>query len=148
MQTRASNRTVAGLLLTLVASLLYVPAAEALPLVAPSTVWGHTYAAEASGVQSVPAKQPANLEIRSKFVVDYKNFPEWAKNQVQDAIDLWAANFESKVPINVEATWSRSTSADILGSARPDRYYAKFVGAPDSSLCIHPHLPMPLPEKI
>jgi len=134
MQTRASNRTVTGLLFVLVASLLYVPAAEALPLVAPSTVWGHTYAAEASGVISVPAKQSANLEKRSKFVVDYKNFPEWAKNQVQDAIDLWAENFDSKVPINVEATWSRSTSADILGSARPDRYYAKFGGAPDSSL--------------
>ena len=134
MQTRASNRTVAGLLLALAASLLYVPAAEALPLVAPSTVWGHTYAAEASIVQSVPAKRSFNLEKRSKFVVDYKNFPEWAKNQVQDAIDLWAANFDSTVPINVEATWSRSTSADILGSARPDRYYAKFAGAPDSSL--------------
>ncbi len=134
MQTRAGNRSVTGLLLILVASLLYAPAAEAAPLVAPSTVWGHTYAAEASGVISVPAKQPANLEMRSKFVVDYKNFPEWAKNQVQDAIDLWAANFDSKVQINVEATWSRSTSADILGSARPDRYYAKFVGAPDSSL--------------
>jgi len=134
MQTRASNRTVTGLLFVLVASLLYVPAAEALPLVAPSTVWGHTYAAEASGVLSVPARQSANLEKRSKFVVDYKNFPEWAKNQVQDAIDLWAENFDSKVPINVEATWSRSTSADILGSARPDRYYAKFGGAPDSSL--------------
>ena len=134
MQTRTSNRTVTGLLFILVASLLYVPAAEALPLVAPSTVWGHTYAAEASGVLSVPATQSANLEKRSKFVVDYKNFPEWAKNQVQDAIDLWAENYDSKVAINVEATWSRSTSADILGSARPDRYYAKFVGAPDSSL--------------
>ena len=134
MQTRTSNRTLTGLLFILVASLLYVPAAEALPLVAPSTVWGHTYAAEASGVLSVPATQSANLEKRSKFVVDYKNFPEWAKNQVQDAIDLWAENFDSKVAINVEATWSRSTSADILGSARPDRYYAKFVGAPDSSL--------------
>jgi hypothetical protein len=134
MQTRASTRTVTGLLFVLVASLLYVPTAEALPLVAPSTVWGHTYAAPAEEFLSVPATQSANLEKRSKFVVDYKNFPDWAKNQVQDAIDLWAENFESKVSINVEATWSRSTSADILGSARPDRYYAKFVGAPDSSL--------------
>lgn len=134
MQTRTSTRTAKGLLLVLLASLLSMPQAEAAPLVAPSTIWGHTYAAEASGVISVPATQSANAEKRSKFVVDYKNFPEWAKNQVQDAIDLWAENFDSKVAINVEATWSRSTSADILGSARPDRYYAKFVGAPDSSL--------------
>ena len=134
MQTRTSTRTAKGLLLVLLASLLSMPQAEAALLVASSTVWGHTYAAEASGVISVPATQSSNVEKRSKFVVDYKNFPEWAKNQVQDAIDLWAENFDSKVAINVEATWSRSTSADILGSARPDRYYAKFVGAPDSSL--------------
>ena len=134
MQSRTSTRTATGLLFVLLASLLFIPQAEALPLVAPSTVWGHTYAAPASDVLSVPATQSASLEKRSKFVVDYKNFPDWAKNQVQIAIDLWAVNFDSKVAVNVEATWSRSSSADILGSARPDRYYARFAGAPDSSL--------------
>ena len=134
MQTRTSTRTVKGLLLVLLASLLSIPQAEAAALVAPSTVWGHTYAAASSDVLSVPATQSANLEKRSKFVVSYKNFPEWAKNQVQAAIDLWAANFDSKVQVNVDATWGRSSAADILGSARPDRYYAKFAGAPDSSL--------------
>ena len=135
MQTRTSTRTITGLLFVLLASLLSVAPAEAAPLVAPSTVWGHTYAAEASTqVLSAPATQSANLEKRSKFVVNYKNFPDWAKNQVQAAIDLWAINFDSKVQINVDATWSRSSTADILGSARPDRYYAKFAGAPDSSL--------------
>ena len=135
MQTRTSTRTITGLLFVLLASLLSVAPAEAAPLVAPSTVWGHTYAAEASAqVLSVPATQSANLEKRSKFVVSYKNFPDWAKNQVQAAIDLWAINFDSKVQINVDATWSRSSTADILGSARPDRYYAKFAGAPDFSL--------------
>lgn len=131
---KSSNRTVTGLLLVLIAAFVHAPVAEAAPLVSPSTVWGHTYAAEASGVLSVPATQSANLEKRSKFVVNYKNFPDWAKNQVQAAIDLWAANFDSKVAINVDATWGRSSAADILGSARPDRYYAKFVGAPDASL--------------
>ena len=134
MQTRTSTRTAKGLLLVLLASLLSMPQAEAAPLVAPSTVWGHTYAAEASGVISVPATQPANLEKLSKFVVNYKNFPDWAKNEVQAAIDLWAVNFDSKVPVNVDATWARSSTSDILGSARPDRYYSKFSGAPDPSL--------------
>ena len=134
MQTRTSTRTVKGLLLVLLASLLSIPQAEAALLVAPSTVWGHTYAVTSSDVLSVPATQSGNLEKRSKFVVNYKNFPDWAKNQVQAAIDLWAANFDSKVQINVDATWGRSSAADILGSARPDRYYAKFAGAPDSSL--------------
>jgi hypothetical protein len=134
MQTRTSTRTVKGLLLVLLASLLSIPQAEAALLVAPSIVWGHTYAVTSSDVLSVPATQSGNLEKRSKFVVNYKNFPDWAKNQVQAAIDLWAANFDSKVQINVDATWGRSSAADILGSARPDRYYAKFAGAPDSSL--------------
>jgi hypothetical protein len=57
MQTRTSTRTAKGLLLVLLASLLSMPQAEAALLVAPSTVWGHTYAAEASGVISVPATQ-------------------------------------------------------------------------------------------
>ena len=134
MQTRTSTRTAKGLLLVLLASLISMPQAEAAPLVAPSTIWGHTYAAEASGVISVPATQPANLEKLSKFVVNYKNFPDWAKNEVQAAIDLWAVNFDSKVPVNVDATWARSSTSDILGSARPDRYYSKFSGAPDPSL--------------
>ena len=134
MQTRTSTRTAKGLLLVLLASLLSMPQAEAAPLVAPSTIWGHTYAAEASGVVSVPATQSANLEKLSKFVVNYKNFPDWAKNEVQAAIDLWAVNFDSKVPVNVDATWARSSTSDILGSARPDRYYSKFSGAPDPSL--------------
>jgi hypothetical protein len=135
MQTRTSARSATGLLFILLTSLLCIPPAEAAPLVAPSTVWGHTYAAEASAVVlSVPATQSANLEKRSKFVVNYKNFPDWAKNQVQAAIDLWAVNFDSKVQINVDATWGRSSAVEILGSARPDRYYAKFAGAPDSSL--------------
>ena len=134
MQTRTSTRTAKGFLLVLLASLISMPQAEAAPLVAQSTIWGHTYAAEASGVISVPATQPANLEKLSKFVVNYKNFPEWAKNEVQAAIDLWAVNFDSKVPVNVDATWARSSTSDILGSARPDRYYSKFSGAPDPSL--------------
>ena len=134
MQTRTSTRTVKGLLLVLLASLFSIPQAEAAPLVAPSTIWGHTFASTSNDVLGTPFANSAKLEKRSKFVVNYKNFPDWAKNQVQLAIDLWAANFDSKVPINVEATWGRSSAADILGSARPDRYYAKFAGAPDSSL--------------
>jgi hypothetical protein len=42
---------------------------------------------------------------KSKIVVKYNNFPEWTKVQVQAAVDVWAANFESKVPIYIDATW-------------------------------------------
>jgi len=102
--------------------------------VAPSTVWGHIYAGpSADTTQTRPAKV-AYLEQKSKFVVNYKNFPEWAKRDFQAAVDIWSANFASKAPITIDATWSRSSSSGILGSARPGNFYAGFDGAPDPSL--------------
>jgi hypothetical protein len=53
---------------------------------------------------------------------------------MQAAVDVWAENFESEVPIRIEATWGRSSSYSILGSARPGNYFANFAGAPDPSL--------------
>jgi hypothetical protein len=66
--------------------------------------------------------------------VNYINFPEWAKRDLQAAVDIWAENFQSKVAITIDATWSTSQSISILGSARPGGYFAGFSGAPDSSL--------------
>ena len=103
-------------------------------LIRPATQWGYVYGAPGTSKQQSPAPKVANLEKKAKFVVKYNNFPEWTKIQVQSAIDVWAANFESKVPIYVEATWGRSPSASVLGSARPGNYFANFPGAPDPSL--------------
>ena len=108
------------------------PAASA--LVRPSTVWGYTLAGPASTASLTGAPRDVNLDAKSKFSVDYKGFPDWAKNQVQAAVDVWAANFSSKVTINVDASWGRSTSSAILGSARPGNYYSAFTGAPDQTL--------------
>lgn len=112
--------------------------AQALVRVAPSTVWGHTFAGtsaiKSANATSTSKPRSANIEAKSKFIVTYKNFPEWAKIEVQAAIDLWSANFQSAVPISVEATWGRSTLSGVLGSARPGNYYSGFEGAPDASL--------------
>ena len=102
--------------------------------VAPSTVWGHTYAGHESGTTQSRPPKVAHLEQKSKFQVTYKNFPEWAKRDFQAAVDIWGANFASAVPISIEASWGRSTSIGVLGSARPGNYYAGFDGAPDPSL--------------
>ncbi len=102
--------------------------------VAPSTVWGHVYAGPATAVTQSRNPKVAYLEQKSKFVVNYKNFPEWAKKDFQAAVDVWGANFSSKVSITIDATWSRASSSGILGSARPGSYYAGFDGAPDASL--------------
>jgi hypothetical protein len=102
--------------------------------VAPSTVWGHVYAGPAAATAQTRSPKVFNLEQKTKFVVNYKNFPEWAKKDFQAAVDVWSANFASKVPVTIDASWIRSTSSSILGSARPGSYYAGFDGAPDASL--------------
>jgi len=102
--------------------------------VAPSTVWGNVYAGPAATNAQTRTPKVFYLEQKSKFVVNYKNFPEWAKKDFQAAVDVWSANFSSKVPITIDATWSRTTSSAILGSARPGSYFAGFDGAPDAGL--------------
>jgi len=102
--------------------------------VAPSTVWGHTYAGKSIGGSQTRPPKVAYLEQKSKFQVSYKNFPDWAKKDFQSAVDIWGANFASNVPITIEASWGRSASVGVLGSSRPGNYYSGFDGAPDQSL--------------
>lgn len=130
---------------TLVAALLAgafisLPSADALVRYLPATQWGHTYAAPASNKVNVVSTLPKNpgssknLEAQSRFIVKYTNFPDWAKSEVQSALNVWAASFRSDVPINVEASYGRSASYGVLGSARPGGYFAGFKGAPDGTL--------------
>lgn len=99
-----------------------------------STVWGYTYAGKTSATTQTRPPKTAYVEQKSKFQVTYKNFPEWAKKDFQAAVDIWSANFSSSVPVTIEATWGRSTSYGVLGSARPGNYFSGFDGAPDQSL--------------
>ena len=108
--------------------------AQALFLYRPAAQWGYTYASPATTKTFSAPTQSKSLEAQAKFVVKYTNFPEWAKVDVQAALDVWAAHFKSAVPINVEATYGRSASYGILGSARAGGYFAAFKGAPDSTL--------------
>lgn len=114
---------------------LVAPAsAQSVVLMRPATQWGNVYAGPATTTKQTAKPKVANLEKKAKFIVKYNNFPEWTKLQVQAAIDTWAENFDSKVPIYIDATWGRSSSFSILGSARPGSYFANFSGAPDASL--------------
>ena len=108
--------------------------ADALVLVRPATHWANVYAGPPTNILQSPTPKVGKLEKKSKIIVKYNNFPEWTKVQVQAAVDVWAANFESSVPIYIDATWGRSPSYSILGSARPGSYFSNFKGAPDASL--------------
>ena len=124
-------------IVAVLAGLIAAPYANALSLTreAPSTVWGHTYAGPVSN-KTFSLTQPggARAVAKSHFVVNYNNFPDWAKTDVQAAIDVWAQNFASPVPISVDATWGRSAVYGVLGSARPGNYFINFPNAPDSTL--------------
>ena len=119
----------------LAASILYAPSAPAVAFKQiPATNWAYTYAGSDPVTSPAPRPMPKNLETNSKFVVKYNNFPDWAKKEVQSAIDVWSANFKSSVVISVDASWGRSNSWGVLGSARPGSFFSAFSGAPDPSL--------------
>jgi hypothetical protein len=119
----------------LAASILLAPSAPALAFKQiPATNWGYTYAGSDPVSSSTARPTAKNLEVKSKFVVKYNNFPDWAKKEVQAAVNVWSANFNSSVVITVDASWGRSSSWGILGSARPGSFFSAFSGAPDSSL--------------
>jgi hypothetical protein len=119
----------------LVLALLTAPSAPALGFKQiPATTWGHIYAGTEPSISKPTPTRSKNLEVKSKFEVKYNNFPEWAKKEVQASIDVWSANFKSSVVISVDASWGRSSSWGVLGSARPGSFFSAFSGAPDASL--------------
>jgi len=119
----------------LIVGLLTAPTAPALTFKQiPATNWGHIYAGTEPTTASPSPTRSKNLEVKSTFQVKYNNFPEWAKKEVQAAINVWSAHFKSSVVISVDASWGRSSSWGVLGSARPDSFFSAFSGAPDPSL--------------
>ena len=90
--------------LALLASIFSAPTAQALYKVIPATQWGNIYAGEASNAQPETRGKTTNAIAKSKFDVKYNNFPDWAKKEVQAAVDVWAANFSSPVTISVDAS--------------------------------------------
>ena len=125
---------VVPLLIALLATLTPSASAQSLYRYAPATQWGYIYAGPAANSTAGAVPKTANLEKQSTINVNYNNFPDWAKKELQSAVDIWAENFQSKVAITIDATWSSSQSISVLGSARPGGYFAGFSGAPDSSL--------------
>jgi hypothetical protein len=94
---------IALLILAMLATLTPAATAQSLYKYAPATQWGYTFAGPATLFKTSSAvPRSANLEKRSDIQVNYTNFPEWAKNELQLAVDVWSANFESKVTITIE----------------------------------------------
>ena len=97
-------RVVVPLLLAILATLTpsLSASAQSLYRYAAATQWGYTYAVPASSSTSGSIPKSANLEKQSTINVNYINFPDWAKKELQLAVDIWAANFQSKVAITID----------------------------------------------
>lgn len=136
MSSLMKRTTRGALILALLAGVISPLQAQALSpfLQREATQWGYVYAGPNTTVKQSPREKVAYIEAKSKFVVNYKNFPEWAKKDFQAAVDIWSANFSSSVPVTIDATWTRIGSFGVLGSARPGSYFSGFDKAPDSSL--------------
>ncbi len=137
MHTGRRNPIRAGIaLVAMLAGLIAIPQAHAQSVVheRASTVWGHTYAGPPTQSLGSTDSGGAHLQKQSTFIVTYNNFPSWARNDVQAAVDVWSENFASTVPITIDATWGRSATSGVLGSARPGNYFSGFTGAPDATL--------------
>lgn len=137
---RGRKFTIRALLLLVIASLispLFIagPAQAIAPyLQREATHWGHTLAGEERKTPQLPRQKIFNLEAKSKFIINYKNFPTWAKRDFQAAADVWATHFSSSVPVTIDASWLPIGSFNILGSARPGSYFSGYEGAPDATL--------------
>jgi hypothetical protein len=84
-----------------------------------------------TGVTSVipAARMVTPAAALSTFVVTYNGFSPQAQAAFQAAVDVWASQIQSLVPIRVRVNWT-PLAANVLGSAGPTYLFRNFAGAP------------------
>jgi len=124
-----------GLVIGFLTTPFSITTADALQIKSAPANWGYIYASgKTASVQTVERNYSANLERKSNFLVNFNTVPASAREAVQAAVDTWAANFASTVPVSVNVTWSKASSEGILAAASSKNNYANFTGAPDKTL--------------
>jgi len=124
-----------GLVIGVLTTPFSITTAAALEIKSAPANWGYIYASgKTASVQTVERNYPAYLEKKSNFLVNFNTVPASAREAVQAAVDTWAANFASTVPVSVNVTWSKASSDGILAAASSKNNYANFTGAPDKTL--------------
>jgi len=124
-----------GLVISVLTTPFSITTADALQLNTAPANWGYIYASgKTTSIQTVERNSPAYIEKKSNFVVNFNTVPATARNAVQAAVDTWAENFASTVPVNVNVTWSKASSEGILAAASSKNNFANFTGAPDKTL--------------
>jgi hypothetical protein len=122
-----------GLLISVIVT--PIPSANALAVKVAPAGWTYLFTSDTPAKQNAtPRVFSVNLEKKSNFVPIYNNVPDVAKAAIQRAIDTWSENFVSKVPINVNVTWTKAPNSTILASASAKNIFSNFNGAPDKTL--------------
>ena len=122
-----------GLLISVIVT--PIPNANALTVKVAPAGWTYLFTGDTpANKTSTPRVLSVNLEKKSNFVPIYNNVPDVAKASIQRAIDIWSENFSSKVPVNVNVTWTKAPNSTILASASAKNIFSNFNGAPDKTL--------------
>ena len=101
--------------------------------------WANFYSGSSTAkFVTAPAKpsapHPKSATAQSVFNISYVNVPENEKVAIQAAADSWAASWKSAVPVTITASFARQSSASVLASATPVKFFHGFNNAPDSEL--------------
>jgi hypothetical protein len=128
------------LIAALFGSVLVAPA-YALPTTVKSVEapWVHFYADSSTSKQISKEPIPRSYSVesapsKSSFKVDFTNTPGIYQPAINGAVDVWAQNFTSKVPIKVRVLWERQSNSGILASAAPGKFHSNFKNIPDADL--------------
>ena len=128
------------LIAALFGSVLVVPAyALPTPVKSIDAPWVYFYADSSTSKQisKEPIPRSYSVEsapIKSSFKVDFTNTPGIYQPAINGAVDVWAQNFASKVPVKVRVLWERQSNSGILASAAPGKFHSNFKNIPDADL--------------
>lgn len=121
----------------IISALSSIAPAQALSVESIPAPWAYTYAAPSLGkaVTKQPVLNEKHADVKSNFIINYNAIPENEMPAIQAALDAWASDYVSTVPIHVEATFTRQGYGGILASATPAKFFrGSFKGAPDPEL--------------
>ncbi len=88
--------------------------------------------------QRLAPRLMAPLAKTANITVTYTGFPNNAEAAFQAAVDVWATQIRSSVPIHIEADWSNLDAqygvTGVLGAAGPTDFVANFAHAPKANV--------------
>ena len=98
--------------------------------------WLYFYADQSGAPQVAKRAIPRTFSqekalTKSSFKVDFTTTPDIYRPAINAAVDVWAENFASQVPVKVQILWERQANAGPLAAASPGKLQSNFKNIPD-----------------